>query len=117
MPNWLRNGLAALAGIMTGGGCVAGIEMIGHRFVSGTGVFMVAAAGLGVSAFIGGLVAIWIGRVSILVWIVAGVLTCLSLINVFSFVHPSWFVPVGAALLIAGAFAATRLMRSKGRTT
>lgn len=117
MLNWLRIGLAVLAGIVTAGGCVAGIEMIGHRIVSGAGLFVVAAAGLGVSALIGGLIAIWIGRFPILAWVIAGVLACLSLINVFSFPHPVWFVPVGAALLIAGAFAATYLMRRQRSAT
>lgn len=99
MPKWVRIALALIAGIFSGGTSIAVIEMLGHKFVAGQAVFIIAVIGLGVAAFLGGIFADWISKVSELAWVVSGLLALLSLINVFSFKHPTWFVPVALILL------------------
>ena len=115
MRSWLKNILAGLVGIFTGGLCLALIDAMAHQFVSGEAKFVIAAMALSVAAFAGGAIAIFISRKAYLAWVVAGVLLALSLINVFSFPHPVWFVPLAIASLGLGAIAAKRLMRSRAR--
>ncbi len=117
MPTWLRSIGAIIAGIFIAGGCVAAIETLGHQWLQGQGQFMAAALGLGFAALVGGGVALWIGKVTYFPVIIAAVLSVLMLINVFSFQHPVWFVPVALISLAAGVFAAQRLLRPKGATS
>ncbi len=109
MPEWLRIVLALIVGVIGGGLCIAGVETVGHAVSDGEGQFWAAAIALGIAAFVGGGLAILIGRRTILAWGVGAVLAALSLVNVFSFAHPGWFVPVAMALLVLGAFAAARV--------
>jgi len=113
MAKWTRTILALVAGVVAAGAGIAGIEMLGHSMVDGQSVFVVAAAGLGIAAFVGGSVAAWIGKVGHLALVVATVLAGLSLVNVFSFKHPGWYVPVAFTLLAIGAGAAYQLHRSR----
>lgn len=113
MPSWIKTILALIVGTFTGGACIAVIEMLGHSLVTGQVIFIVAALGLGLAAFVGGLVAAWIGNVSILSFIVAVVLAGLALVNVFSFTHPGWYVPVAFGFLGIGAGAAYGFHKSR----
>ncbi len=108
--------LAFIAGVFTAGATVAVVEMLGHSAVEGQAVFGVAILGLAVAAFVGGMIAAMISKVSEFAYIIAGVLAILSLVNVFSFKHPSWFVPAAIISLGAGALLAIRLHKSKGKT-
>jgi hypothetical protein len=113
MSKWIRTTLALVVGVVAGGISIAGIEMLGHSIVEGQSIFVFAAAGLGLSAFVGGSVAAWIGKVSHLAFVVAIVLAGLSLVNVFSFKHPAWYVPIAFALLGVGAGAAYQFHKSR----
>lgn len=107
MKPWMRTGLAIVAGIVVASLCVMGVEAAGHAALSGEGAFAAAVAGLGLGAFAGGMVAARIGRSTTPAWVVGLLLGVLSLINVFSFSHPMWFVPAAAfALGLATALAA-----------
>lgn len=113
MSKWVRLILALIAGIFAAGLCVALIEMLAHRIVTGQAVFIVAAFGLGIAAFVGGSIATRISKVSQFAWVIAAVLALLSLVNVVSFSHPIWFVPVAAIALALGAFSAIRWYNSR----
>jgi len=113
MSRWTRTTLGLVAGVLAGGASIASIEMLGHSIVDDQSVFVVAAAGLGIAAFVGGSVAAWFSKVSHLAVIVATVLAALSLVNVFSFKHPGWYVPVAFTLLGIGAWAAHQLHKSR----
>ncbi len=112
MSKWIRTTLALVIGLVAGGTSIAAIEMLGHSIVEDQSIFVFAAAGLGLSAFVGGSVAAWIGKVSHLAFMVATVLAGLSLVNVFSFNHPAWYVPIAFTLLGVGAGAAYQLHKS-----
>ncbi len=113
MPSWLKIALGILAGVFAGGLSLGLIEMAGHQIATGDAKFAIAAVGLGVAGFFGGLVALFIGRAKWLAWAIATLLMALSLINVFSFPHPIWFVPLAGFSLLIGALAANRFMRSR----
>ena len=95
--------MGIVAGVFAGGLTIALVESLGHAVTDGQTLFIVAAVGLGLAAFIGGRVSRKLSGHGFTVWVIAGALGCLSLINVFSFTHPVWFVPVAFALLAAGA--------------
>lgn len=103
MSNWVRTILAIVAGSFAGGAMIALIEAIGHKVVTGDTIFIVTAIGLGIAGLVGGTVAAFIGRNSRLAWVIALLLAGLSLVNVFSFKHPVWFVPVAFILLGLGS--------------
>ena len=113
MPNWLKISLGTIVGIFVGGASIAIIEMVGHQFIKGDGVFVVAVFGLAIAAFIGGSLANWVGKVSYPTWIIAIVLAGLSLMNVMTFKHPVWFVPAALVLLGAGAWLAYSLTKNR----
>lgn len=114
MPTWVRILLGLVAGVFLAGGSLGVVEMIAHQVSDGHTVFIFAAAGLGIGAFMGGSLANWIARDARIAWAVGGLLAALSLVNVFSFPHPVWFVPTGFTLVAIGAFAASRLIRPTG---
>lgn len=116
MPKWIRVGLGLLLGVFAGGGCIALVELLGHSIFQGKIVFVFAVLGLGFAAFIGGVVSAWISKWSRLPWVIAIILAGLSLMNVLSFKHPVWFVPVAFALIALGAWLASRLHKSKATT-
>ena len=109
MGNIGRNIVALLAGLLGSGVCVAALEAMGHRAVSGRGVFVVAVIGLAVGAIVGGALSVRISGLAAFAWIVAAMLGALALVNVLSFPHPIWFVPAAAAALAAGAWLAVRM--------
>ena len=110
MPDGLKIVLFAIAGLLAGGMTLAGVEMAGHKLVSGNAVFIVAAVGLGLAGLVGGSVAALLSKRRVPAYVVGLLLACLSLVNVFSFKHPVWFVPVAFALLALGVwFAASRV--------
>ena len=82
-------------------GMVIGLAETGaHAAVTGDGVFAAVCVAQGAAA--GGGLATKLGGSGVLAWIVAGVLLVLSLVNVFSFAHPAWFVPAVLVALGAG---------------
>ena len=109
MRSWGRNALALLAGLVGSGLCVAALEAIGHQAFSGDGVFVAAVIGLALGAMVGGALAVRISGLAAFGWIVAALLGALSLANVLSFKHPSWFVPAAAIALVLGGWLATRM--------
>lgn len=109
MAEALRKGAAILAGVIAGGCCIALIEGIGHKILSGEGAFVAAAAGLGAGAFAGSLVATWLARGGRMpAAAVAALLAGLSAANILSFEHPSWFIPAALAALAIGGWAGWR---------
>lgn len=92
---------------------IALIEAIGHKMVTGDTIFIVAAIGLGIAGLVGGVVATLIGRNSKLSWVIALLLAALSLLNVFSFQHPVWFLPLAFVLLGLGAGLAYKLHKKR----
>ena len=104
-----RDWIAPVAGIAAAGLCLIIVEAGAHAALSGDAVFISAAAGLALGALVGGALAIWIGRRAIQAWIVAGALAILSLVNVFSFPHPNWFVAAAGVALASGAWLATKI--------
>ena len=113
MSNWMKLGLGLLAGTFAGGGSIAGVEMIGHSVAEGDAMFGVASVGLGIAAFVGGTIGVWISKMKQMPWIIALILAGLSLMNVFTFKHPVWFVPVAFTLLVLGAWLASRTLKTK----
>jgi hypothetical protein len=103
-----RNALALLAGVIGAALLIALVETLGHQVFSGDAMFVVALAGLALGALVGGALSVRISASPVLAWIVAGLLGALSLVNVFSFDHPAWFVPAAAVALVAGAWIASR---------
>ncbi|MEL7298662.1 MAG: hypothetical protein AAGJ86_13450 [Pseudomonadota bacterium] len=116
MPTGIRIALGLLAGIFAGGITIAVVEQIGHVVVQGEALFIVAAVGLGLAGFVGGAVSTLVTRRSHLVWVIAVVLAGLSLVNVFSFAHPVWFVPVAFVLLGLAAFGASKVAPAATRS-
>ncbi len=112
MANWIRPLLGGTAGVFAGGASLGVVEMIGHGVSEGQTLFAFAAGGLGIAGLVGGSLAAWIGRNSHLVWVIAVLLGALSLVNVFSFPHPVWFVPVAFLLLGIGGAVAFQLHKS-----
>jgi len=113
MPQWLRTTLGIVAGVLAAGASVAVIETFAHTIVSGQSVFILAAIGLGLAAFIGGIIAAFIAKVGTAAWVIAAILALLSIVNIVSFPHPIWFAPVAGLCLVIGAWASTRLHRSR----
>ena len=110
MPNGLKIVLCVIAGLLAGGITLAVVETVGHTLVSGTAVFIVAAVGLGLAGLVGSSVAAQLSKRRIPAYVVGLLLAGLSLVNVFSFEHPVWFVPVAFVLLALGVgFAASRV--------
>lgn len=105
-----RKWIAPVVGLAVASLCLLLIETAAHEALSGDALFFAAIAGLAIGAVAGGALAIWIGQRTIHAWIVAGALAALSLVNVFSFPHPSWFVIAAAVALAAGAWIATRVV-------
>jgi hypothetical protein len=105
----VRKGLAVLVGLAAASACVMGVEAAGHALLSGDAVFAAAAGGLGVAALMGGAVASRNGRSAAPAWTVGALLGALSLVNVFSFAHPAWFVPIAAMALLLGSWLAARM--------
>ena len=114
MPNWLRNLLAVLVGVFVGGLCIAIIEMVTHSVASGHTLFIGAVIALAIATFIGGWVSVKIGQKAYFPFIVGGLLFGLSLVNVFTFKHPIWFVPTAFILIAISAYAASRFSKIKG---
>lgn len=109
MPSGLKMILSVIAGLFVGGASLAVIEMIGHSLLNKSSMFVVAAIALGVAGFFGGLTTALLTKKSQPAYVVGLFLAGLSLVNVFSFKHPVWFVPVAFILLALGTwFAASR---------
>ena len=109
MGSVLRLFGAWVAGVLLAGVCVALVEGAGHAALAGPALFWAAAFGAGLGALVGGSVAVLIGRSPWLSWAVAAALAVLTLINVFSFAHPVWFLPVTGLVLVVGAWLAVRI--------
>ncbi len=109
MSPWVRKGLGVLAGVIVASLCVAGVETAGHAILSRDGAFGAAILALGIGAIVGGVVASRLGRSAALAWVVGALLAGLSLVNVFSFPHPVWFVPVAGVVLFLATMLAARL--------
>ncbi|MFK7955585.1 MAG: hypothetical protein AB8B96_05780 [Lysobacterales bacterium] len=116
MPRWLENVLALIAGVLAGGATVAAVEALGHGWLQGQAQFVVASVGLGVATLMGGSVSAWISKAAIIPLLVAAVLTCLMVVNVFSFPHPVWFLPAALMSIGAGSAVVWRLFSPKGAT-
>ena len=112
MPNGLKMVLTVIAGLFAGGLTLALVEAVGHRLVSGDIAFIVAAVGLGLAGLVGGTVAGLLSKRRPPAYVVGLLLAALSLVNVFSFKHPVWFVPVAFALLALGVWLATARMKT-----
>lgn len=103
--------LAFLAGLVAAGLTIAVVEAVAHGAVSGEALFGAVAAGYGLGALVGGVVA---NRLSPARWpgiVVTLALAALALLNLVTIAHPVWFVPVAALALAAGHLAAGRLAR------
>ncbi|MEO1707810.1 MAG: hypothetical protein AAFR69_08775, partial [Pseudomonadota bacterium] len=74
MKSWLRITLALIAGVFASGLVIAGVEMLAHTVVEGTGLFVAASIGLGVGAIVGGTASSFIAKNRNLVWVVGGAL-------------------------------------------
>lgn len=109
MNTFLRRGLGVLVGTVGASLTIMSVEAAAHYVLEEEALFAGACAALGLGAFIGGTISRWIGRHRSLPWIVGAVLAVLTMINVQSFAHPGWFVPVAMFVLAVGTFAATRL--------
>ncbi len=109
MQNLGRNALALLAGLVGSGLCTAALEAVGHQAFTGEAVFVVAVVGLAIGAIVGGGLSVRISGLAIFGWIIAGLLAALSLVNVFSFPHPFWFVPAAAVALLVGGWVSSRM--------
>jgi hypothetical protein len=105
---WWRGLIAVIVGIVSAGLCIALIETLTHRMVAGEPVFAAAVGALFVGALVGGSVAVRLAGDALYGWVVAAALALLSVINVLSFTHPGWFVPVAAVALAIGGWLATR---------
>jgi hypothetical protein len=98
----MRKAGAVVAGVVVAGMVIGLAEAGAHAAVSGDGLFAAACVAQGAGAAAGGGLAAKLGGSGMLAWVVAAVLLALSLVNVFSFAHPGWFVPVVVLALGAG---------------
>ncbi len=98
----MRKAGAVVAGVVVAGMVIGLAEAGAHAAVSGDGLFAAVCVAQGAGAAVGGGLAAKLGGSRMLAWVVAGVLLALSLVNVFSFAHPGWFVPVVVLALGAG---------------
>jgi hypothetical protein len=94
---------AVVAGVVVAGVVIGLAETTAHGALSGDGVFAAVCVAQGLGAAVGGGLAAKLGGSGALGWVVAAVLLGLSLMNVFSFAHPAWFVPAVVVALGAGA--------------
>ncbi|MEP3654817.1 MAG: hypothetical protein ABJO36_07965 [Litorimonas sp.] len=114
MPNGLKMILVVIASLIAGGITLAIIEAIGHALFNHNIAFIFAALGLGIAGFVGGAIAVVLSKRREPAYVVGALLAGLSLINVFSFSHPIWFVPVAFALLAIGVWIAGSRFRNLG---
>ena len=98
----IRRAASVVAGVVVAGMVIGLAETGAHATVTGDGVFAAVCAAQGLGAAAGGGLATKLGGSGVLTWIVAAVLLVLSLVNVFSFAHPAWFVPAVVVALGAG---------------
>ena len=112
--NFGRSILGTVAGIMTAGLVIAGVEAMAHGRVAGDALFGVVAGGYGLGAFGGSLVALRLSGARWTAVVVTVVLALLVIVNLFAMPHPIWFVPVAGATLAAGHFAAIVTARRSG---
>jgi hypothetical protein len=105
----MRRAGAVVAGVLVAGLVISLAEAGVHSVFDGDGVFGAVCVAQGVGAAVGGGLAARLGGRSGLAWIVAAVLLVLSLVNVFSFAHPGWFVPVVVVALGAGGWFGGRM--------
>ncbi len=98
----LRRAGAVVVGVVVAGLVIGLAEAGAHGAFSGEGVFAAVCVAQGLGAAAGGGLATKLGGRGVLGWVVAAVLLVLSLMNVFSFAHPVWFVPAVVVALGAG---------------
>jgi hypothetical protein len=98
----MRKAGAVVAGVVVAGVVIGLVEAGAHGALSGDAVFAAVCVAQGLGAAVGGGLAAKLGGNGVLGWVVAAVLLGLSLMNVFSFAHPGWFVPVLLVALGAG---------------
>jgi hypothetical protein len=98
----IRKAASVVAGVVVAGIVIGLAETGAHAAVTGEGLFAVACVAQGLGAAAGGGLATKLGGSGALAWIVAAVLLVLSLVNVYSFAHPAWFVPAVVVALGAG---------------
>lgn len=98
----IRRAASVVAGVVVAGIVIGLAEAGAHGAMTGDGVFAAVCGAQGLGAAAGGGLATKLGGSRVLAWIVAAVLLVLSLVNVFSFAHPAWFVPAVVVALGAG---------------
>ncbi len=93
---------AVVAGLVVAGVVIGLVETGAHGALSSDGVFAAVCVAQGLGAAVGGGLAAKLGGSGVLGSVVAALLLVLSLMNVFSFAHPGWFVPALLVTLGAG---------------
>lgn len=109
-----RSTLGIVAGTLTAGLVIASVEALAHGRAAGDALFGAVAGAYGLGAFGGSLVALRLSGARWTAVVVTMVLALLAIINLFAMPHPMWFVPVAAAMLAAGHFAAIGAARRSG---
>ncbi|ASR53024.1 hypothetical protein B5J99_17460 [Blastomonas fulva] len=109
-----RKILAVVLGTVTAGLAIAGVEMLAHGRITGDALFAAVAAGYGLGAFGGSLVAFRLSGARWTAVAVTAILALLAIGNLFALPHPMWFVPVAAVTLAAGHAAAIAVSRRSG---
>lgn len=112
VPAWLRNGLGTLLGLILAAIVIATVEEFARtpRGVDDSAPFATALLGYALGALVGATLAARIarrGRIAAVV--VAVVLAALAVVDVASFAHPLWFLPLAIAIFVAGGWAGARL--------
>ena len=99
----MRKVAAVVAGVVLSGIVTGVAESAAHAAPKGDALFAMVGAAQGLAAVVGAGIAAKLGGSGMLGWVVAALLLVLSLVNVFSFPHPMWFVPLVSLSLGGGA--------------
>ncbi len=93
---------SAVAGFIAGALLATLIGILGYRLFTDDAAFMASSVGLGIGNIVGGNVAVHFGKSKYLGLIMGALFVGLMLINVLSFQHPGWFIPITFVCLAIG---------------
>jgi len=74
---------------------------------------MASSVGMGIGNIVGGNVAIHFGKSKYLALVMGALFVVLMLVNIFSFEHPGWFIPITFVCLAIGTALVYTMEQSK----
>lgn len=113
----VRSILAVAAGGVASAAVIAGAEMLIHAVMDGDAVFGAVAIGYGLAALTGTWLALKISPVRVAGIVVTVLLAALAASNLFFIMHPVWFAPLAAVLLVIAWWIGDHLAFAERRAT